>query len=161
MTKIDAVSFSMIFGVLMCGAIIYAGWFKLRDRFIDQEPKRWRWYEWLALLVVGASFGSALFFGNLGSFLLPSERPFGPDTAHGYTHFIRAKYGSVYGTHFEYWGVTYGPYIAWSVTVASCALIVSLKINPKSGAFPLLIFVAAVIAMGSYYVYWRVFDPIR
>ena len=160
MTKIDALSFGMIFSVLMCGTIVYGNWLKWRGRFVDQEPKRWKWYERFVLLIVGTSFGSFIFFGSLGSFLLPSKRPFVPDVARGYTHLIQAKYGSVYGTYFEYWAVTYGPWIAWGVAVAGCALIFFLKINPKSRAFPLLIFTAAVIAMGSYYVYWRIFDHV-
>jgi hypothetical protein len=117
----------------------------------------WIWYEWLLLFVTGAGFGGFFFGGILHTVLSPPERPVFPEPALGYTHLFKAKYGSVYGTYFEYFAVTYGFWMMWIVGVVSIALF--RNIEPKSRTYPRYpwqVFAAIAISMALYYAIWRV-----
>jgi hypothetical protein len=110
----------------------------------------------LLLFAAGAGFGGFIFAGILHTLLSPPERPVFPEPALGYTHLVKAKYGSVYGTYFEYLAVTYGLWITWIVSVVSTVLF--RKIEPKSRAYPRYPwqgFAALAISIALYYAIWR------
>ena len=77
------------------------------------------WYERLLLFVAGAGAVGFLFGGILHTALSPAKRPVFPEPALGFTHLFNAKYGSVYGTLFEYLTVTHGIWLMWIVGVVS------------------------------------------
>jgi hypothetical protein len=117
----------------------------------------WHRRELLLLFVAGAGFGGFIFCGILHTLLSPPERPVFPEPALGYTHLFKAKYGSVYGTYFEYLAVIYGLWMMWIVGVVSTVLF--RKIEPKSRAYPRYPwqgFAAMAISMALYYAIWRV-----
>jgi hypothetical protein len=126
----DSMILSIIGLVFVFGAVAYFQWFFYRNRSTDQRPEfaapndstgsaransdsggsrsGLRWYERLFAIALGACIGSFLFVLLLSNYLSPPRRPVVPEVALGYTHFFKAKFGSVYGTYFEYLAVTYG-----------------------------------------------------
>ncbi len=166
-----------LIGFLFIGISIYAHWFKRRGELTDQQGgslpnppngstslvqpdpgylrSSWRWYQRLALLVIGAGLGGFAFCFILTGYLSPPKRPVLPDAALGYTYFFKIKSHGVYGTYFEYLAMTYGPLTTWGVTLVGGIFSASLKINRSSRAYPLQIFAGAVISMALYYVIWR------
>lgn len=97
-----------------------------------------------------------MFCGTLGTFISPPKRPVVPEPALGFTYFLKAKYGNVYGTFFEYLAVTYGVWIMWGVGAATSPFIFFLKIKQKSRTYPRQIAAAAVISGALCYAIWQV-----
>ena len=167
-----------LIGFLVIGISIYGHWLKQRGQPTDQQEgsppnppngstslvqsdpdysrSGWRWYQRLALFVVGAGLGGFVFCFILTGYLSPPKRPVLPDAPLGYTYFFKIKSDGVYGTYFEYLAMTYGPLTTWGVTLVSGIFGASLKINRNSRAYPLQILAGAVISMALYYVIWRV-----
>jgi hypothetical protein len=109
--------------------------------------------ELLVLFVAGAGFGGFIFAGILHTLLSPPERPVFPEPALGYTHLFKAKYGSVYGTYFEYLAVTYGLWTMWIVGVLAS---VFLKIKLKARiSLRWQVVAGAAISIALYYAIWR------
>ena len=120
---------------------------------VVSPARRWRRSESLLLFVVGASFGGFIFGGILHTILSPPERPVFPEPALGYTHLFKAKYGSVYGTYFEYLAVTYGLWMMWIVGVLTS---VFLKIKLRARISRWQVFAAVAISIAVCYAIWRV-----
>jgi hypothetical protein len=109
--------------------------------------------ELLLLFVAGAGFGGFLFGGILQTILSPPRRPVFPEPALGFTHLFNAKYGSVYGTYFEYLAVTYGFWMMWIVGVVS-SVFRKIKLKPRTS--PGWQGLAAIaVSMALYYAIWR------
>lgn len=98
-----------------------------------------RWYERLFAIVFGACMGGFLFVVLLSNYLSPPRRPVVPEVTLGYTHFFKAKFGSVYGTYFEYLAITYGVWVLWGggVLIGACVAMLKIKINENSLTFTL------------------------
>jgi hypothetical protein len=71
---------------------------------------------------------------NLSGYLSPGNRPIAPEFAFGYTHYIKAKYGAVYGTGFEYLVVTYGSWAAWGGLISTGVIAKMMKIDVQDGS---------------------------
>jgi hypothetical protein len=110
--------------------------------------------ELLLLFVAGAGFGGFIFGGILHTLLSPPERPVFPEPALGYTHLFKAKYGSVYGTYFEYLAVTYGFWMMWIVGVVT-SLFLKIKLKARI-SLRWQVYAAIAISIALYYAIWRV-----
>ena len=161
--------------LLVVGVIIYGNWFKQRGQPTGQQPGSplsplsvsqslveflililcLSCRERCALFVVGAGLGGFAFCFILTGHLFPPKRPVLPDAALGYTYFFKIKSHGVYGTHFEYLAMTYGPLATWLIGLIGCVFTASLEGNSKSRAYPLHIFVGAAVSMALYYAMWR------
>jgi hypothetical protein len=122
----------------------------------DSGTTRPGWNERLALFVAGAGFGGFVFCSILHSYLSPANRPISPEPTLGYIYRFKAKYGVVYGTHFEYSAVFYGFWMMWLVGVVSMLWFGSIE--PKSRVYPRYpwqVFAAFAISMVLYYVIWQ------
>jgi hypothetical protein len=122
--QMDSMILTLMAFVLAFGAIAYFQWLFRRSRSSDPQPglaltppnestgsaranpasggsrPDLRWYERLFAIVFGACIGGFLFVVLLCNYLSPPRRPVVPEVALGYTHFFKAKFGSVYGTYF-------------------------------------------------------------
>ena len=109
------------------------------------------------LFGAGAGISGFIFSGILQQYLSPPQRPAFPEAALGYTHLLEAKYGSVYGTYFEYLTVTYGVWSMWGLCAVSGLSGYMLGIRHKSRTYPLQICAAAAISMVLYSAIWCLF----
>jgi hypothetical protein len=116
----------------------------------------WSWQERVALFLAGAWIGCFIFVGDLSSMVSPPARPVHAEPALGYTYLFAAKYGSVYGTYFEWWTVTYGAVLAWLGGLSSFGLFYFFSEIPrKSRTFPLQAAAAGGTWAALYHVIWR------
>jgi hypothetical protein len=124
---------------------------------LDSSTARpsWSRRERLALFGMGVGFGGFVFGGILYVNLSSPNRPVLPETALGFTHLFRAKYGNVYGTYFEYLAVTYGIWAMWGFGAVSALFGYILDIQHKSRTYPRQICAAAAISMALCYAIWR------
>ncbi len=108
----------------------------------------------LSAIPVGLLVSVMTFTGLLRVYLDPSRRPLSPDAVRGYTSFIHAKHGDVYGTHFEQLTATYGPLLIimlWLVGLAFEFRFFYVEGRPR----PLhLYFVSAVLSMAAFATLW-------
>ena len=116
-----------------------------------------RWYERLFAIVFGACMGGFLFVVLLSNYLSPPRRPVVLEVTLGYTHFFKAKFGSVYGTYFEYLAITYGVWVLWGggVLIGACVAMLKIKINENSLTFTLFFLGGAAISLLLCYAIWR------
>jgi len=129
---------------------------RLNQSDLEAATSSWTWYERLILFGAGAGVSGFIFSGILQTYLSPPNRPVFSDEALGYTHRLEAKYGSVYGTYFEYLTVTYGVWAMWGLAAVSGLFGYVMGIRHKSRTYPRQIFAAAAISMALYYAIWRV-----
>jgi hypothetical protein len=124
----------------------------------DSATTRLSWNEQLVLFIAGAGISGFLFCGILSTDLSPPKRPIFPEPALGYTHFLMAKHGNVYGTFFEYLAVTYGIGMMWGVAALSGLIFWSLQDSAKSPTYPRYpwqVFAAAAVSMALYFAIWQ------
>jgi len=128
-------------------------------RLTQSDLETLTWYERLVLFGTGAGISGFIFSGVLQQYLSPPKRPVFPEAALGYTHLLQAKYGSVYGTYFEFLTVTYGVWTMWGLCAVSGLFGYMLGIRQKSRTYPLQICAAAAISMVLYCAIWWLFSP--
>jgi hypothetical protein len=177
--KMDSMILSITGFVFVFGAVAYFQWFFDRNRSTDQQPALaapndsiglaransdsgglrpgLRWYERLFAIVLGACIGGFLFVVLLSNYLSPPRRPVVPEVALGCTHFFTAKFGTVYGTYFEYLAITYGVWVTWGggALIGACVAMLKIRINEQARAYPLFLGAGAAASMVLCYAIWR------
>ena len=112
--------------------------------------------ERLALFCTGIGFGGFVFCFMLGFYLFPRRPPL-PEPALGYTYLFKINSHTVYGSWFEYFAMTYGPFVTWGFGVFFTLFVSSRGINLRSGTYYRRVFAAALISMPFYAAIWWVF----
>jgi hypothetical protein len=108
----------------------------------------------LSAISVGLLVSVMTFTGLLRVYLDPPRRPLSPDAVRGYTSFVHAKHGDVYGTHFEQLTATYGPLLMitlWLIGMAFEFRFFYVEERPR----PLhMYFVSAALSMAALATLW-------
>jgi hypothetical protein len=115
-------------------------------------------YKQLLPFIVGTLLAGFFFVLTLSGYLSRENRPTMPEAALGYTYFVKVKFGSVYGTFFEYLAITYGIWLCWAGLLIAGVVgkTLGITINDGSLAFPLRLFTGAATAMLVYYLLWQI-----
>jgi hypothetical protein len=109
--------------------------------------------ERLLLFVAGACLGCGFFCFYLYTDLSPSNRPIFPEPALGCTHLIKARYGRVYGTLFEYLAVNFGP-STMLIAAVPCDMLLRIDLKVRT-QFRWQFYAASAISIALCYAFWR------
>ena len=107
------------------------------------------------MLLAGALIGCFIFVADLSSMISPPVRPAHAEPALGYNYLVKAKYGSIFGTYFEYWTLTYGVFLALLGGFGALALFSLSDVPQKSRTFRGQIVITACAAGAIYHTIWR------
>jgi hypothetical protein len=113
------------------------------------------WCGRLVMFGAGAAINGFIFSGILHRYLSPPNRPVLAMPSFGYTVLYKASYGNAYGTHFEYFAVTYGVWSMWSLFIVSGLLSCIWPIQATSRERSRRVLVAAAISMLLYVAIWQ------